>query len=109
VAQRHVHEHDLAHPARLRHERLGGGGRDQPVEQHERAVRDLLDGAGQIGLPHGAGPRPGAGDRMLAHRPAERGEPSADPAVVRVAAARPCRIVDVLRHDGVDLHHSARS
>jgi hypothetical protein len=109
VAQRHVHEHDLPQPPRLRHERVGGGGRDQAVEQHHGAVRDRPDGARQGGAPRLIGPRPGAGDRMLVHRPAERGEPPADTAVVGVAAARPRRIVDALGDDDVDLRHSGRS
>jgi hypothetical protein len=109
VAERHVHEHDLPQPARLRHERLGGGGRDQPVEQHHGAVRYPLHGAREGGVPRRSGPRPGAGHSVLAHRPAERGEPSADVAVVRVATARPPRVVDAVRDDGVDLRHSGRS
>ena len=56
-----------------------------------------------------AGPRPGAGDGVLVHRPAEGGEPSADSAVERVAAARPRCVVDALRDDDVDHRHSARS
>ena len=109
VAQRHVHEHDLPQPARVRHERLGGGGRDQPVEQHHGAVRDPPDGARERGVPRSAGPRPGAGHGMLVHRPAERAEPSADPAVVGVAATRPRGVVDALGDDDVELRHSARS
>ena len=94
VAQRHVHEHDLPQAARVRDERLGGGGRDQPVEQHHGAVRDPLEGARECRASrHG----------VLVHRPAERGEPFADPAVVRVAAARPRRVVDPLGDDEVDL------
>ena len=109
VAERHVHEHNLPQPARLRHERFGGGGRDQPVEQHHGAIRNPPDGAREGGVPRLAGPRPGAGHGVLVHRPAERGEPSADPAVVRVATARPRRVVDALRDDDVDLGHSGRS
>ena len=109
MAQRHVHEHDLPQPACVRHERFGGGGRDQPVEQHHGAVRDLLHGAREGGVPRRPGPRPGAGDRMLLHRPAERGELSADPAVVGVAAARLRGVVDALGDDDVDRRHSDRS
>ena len=97
VAERHVHEHDLPQPARVRNERLGGGGGDQPVEQHHGAVRDPLDRAREVA------------DGVLVHSPAERGEPLADAAVVRVAAARPRRVVDALRDDDVDLGHSGRS
>ena len=109
VAERHVHEHNLPQPARLRHERFGGGGRDQPVEKHHGAIRNPPDGAPERGVPRPAGPRPRAGHGVLVHRPAERGEPSADPAVVCVATARPRRVVDALRDDDVDLGHSARS
>ncbi len=109
VAQRHVHEHDLPQAARVRHERLGGGGRDQSVEQHDGAVGDPRDGARQGGVARRAGPRPGAGDRMLVHRPAQRGELTADPAVVGVAAARARRVVDAFGDDDVDLGHSGRS
>ena len=109
VAERHVHEHNLPQPVRLRHERLGGGGRDQPVEQHHGAIRNPPDGAREGSVPRLAGPRPGAGHGVLVHRPAERGEPSADVAVVGVATARPRRVVDALREDDVDLRHSGRS
>ena len=109
VAERHVHEHDLPQPARLRHEDLGRGRRDQAVEQDHGAVRDPADGARQRGRPRRPRPRPVAGDRVLVHRPAERGEPAAQPAVVDVAAARLRRIVDPLGDDDVDLGHSDRS
>jgi hypothetical protein len=46
---------------------------------------------------------------MLVHRPAERGELSADPAVVGVAAARARGVVDALGDDDVDVGHSGRS
>ena len=93
-------EHDLPQPARMRHERLGRGGGDQSVEQHHGAVRDPPDRARQGG---------GVAHGVLVHGPAERGEPVAHPAVVRVAAARPRRVVDAVRHDDVDLRHSDRS
>ena len=109
VSERHVHEHDLPQAARLRHERFGGGARDQPVQQHHGAIRDPPDGARQGGVRRFAGPRPGAGHGVFVHRPAERGESSADPAVVCVATARLRRVVDVLRDDDVDLGHSGRS
>jgi hypothetical protein len=109
VAERHVHQHDLAQPPRLRNEGLGGGGCDQAVEQHHGAGRNPPDGAREGGVRRVAGPRPGARDRVLAHRPAERGEFSADAPVVGVAAARPRRVVDALRDDDVDLVHSGRS
>jgi hypothetical protein len=109
VAQRHVHEHDLPQPVRLRHERLRGGRRDQPVEQDHRAVRDPPDGAREGGVARRAEPREGVGDRMLVHRPAELGEASADAAVVGVAAARAPGVVDALGDDDVDVRHSARS
>ena len=109
VAQRHVHEHDLPQPARVRHEHVGGGGRDQPVEQHRGAVRDPSGGTRERGEPRLPRPRPRAGHGVLAHRPAEHRQPPADAAVVRVAAARPRRVVDALGNDDVDLGHSGRS
>jgi hypothetical protein len=109
VAERHVHEHDESQPARLRHEDLGSGGRDQAVDQHHGAVRDPLDGAREGGVPRHGEVRERVGDRVLAHRPAEIAEAPADPAVVRIAAARLRRVVDALRDDGVDLGHSDRS
>ena len=69
----------------------------------------LGDGAREGGVPRLAGPRPGAGHAVLVHRPAERGEPSADLAVVGVATARPRRVVDAVRDDDVDRAHSDRS
>jgi hypothetical protein len=109
VAERHVHEHDPPQPARLWHEHLGRGGGDQPVEQRQGTVGDLPDGAGEGGVPGSVGPRPGAGHGVLVHRPAEGGEPGADPAVVGVAAARPRRVVEARGNDDVDLLHSGRS
>ena len=100
VAERHVHEHHLPQAARLRNEHLGGGGRDQAVEQHHGAVGDPVDGTREVTV---------AGHGVLVHRPAERGEPLADPAVVCVATARPRRVVDALGDDEVELGHSGRS
>ena len=87
-------------PARLRHERLGGGGGDQPIEQHHGAIRNPPNGAREGG---------GVAHGVLPHGPAQRGEPVADAAVVGVAAARPRRVVDALRDDDVHLGHSCRS
>jgi hypothetical protein len=109
VAERHVHEHDLPQPARMRHERFGGGGGDQPIEQHHGAIRNPPDGAREGGVPRLAGTRPGAGHDMLVDRPAESGEPLADPAVVGVATARPRRVVNALRDDDVHRGHRGRS
>ena len=109
VAQRHVHEHDQPQPARLRHQHLGGRRGDQPVEQHDGVVGDLLDDAGEGGARRRVGPRPGAGYGVLVHRPAERGEPAADLAVIDVASARPGRVVDAVRDDDVHRRHSGRS
>ena len=74
-----------------------------------RAVRRIPDGARQGGEPRPTGPRPSAGHGVLVHRPAERGEPPADPAIECVATAWPRRVVDVRRDDYVDLGHSGRS
>ena len=100
VAERHVHEHHLTQTARLRNEHLGGGGSDQAVEQHHGAVGDPVDGMREVAV---------AGHGVLVHRPAERDESLADPAVVRVAAARSRGVVDPLRDDDVQLIHSGRS
>jgi hypothetical protein len=99
MPERHVHEHDLSEPTGLRYERPGRSGRDQPVEQRHGAIRDPRDGVREVG---------GPGHRMLVHRPAAFGEPSADSAVVCVATARPRRVVDALGDDDVDLRHSGR-
>jgi hypothetical protein len=109
VAERHVNEHDLPQPARLGHERFGGGGGDQPVEQDHGAIGNPPDGACQSRVPGLAAPRPTTGHGVLMHRPAELGESSADSAVVCVATARPRRVVDALRDDEVDRAHSSRS
>ena len=97
VLERHVHEHDLPQPVRLGDEHVGRRRGDQPVEQHDRAVRQPLERAREI-----------AHDLHL-HRPAERGELVADPAVVGVAAARPRGVVDPLGDEDVDVGHSGRS
>jgi hypothetical protein len=99
VAERHVHEHDLPQPARLRHQ-FARRGRDQPVDQDDGPIGDRLHRARQRGRP---------GHRVFVHIPAERGKPIADPPVVCVPAARPSRIVDALRDDEVDVRHSVRS
>ena len=67
------------------------------------------DDAGEGGERRRVGSRPGAGHGVLVHRPAERGEPAADLAVVGVAAARPGRVVDAVGHDDVHRRHSGRS
>ena len=76
------------------------------TEALARVIADrLADGARAGELGDGGVVR----DGVLVDRPPERGEPVADPAVIRVAAARPRRVVDVVRDDDVDLGHSARS
>ena len=109
MAERHVHEHDQSQPARLRDQHLGGGRGDQPVEQHDGVVRDLLDDAGESRVGRRIGSRPAAGHGVLAHRPADRTERVADPPVVGVASARPGRIVDAVGDDDVHRRHSGRS
>ena len=96
IAQRHVHEHDQPQPARLRHQRLGGRRGDQSVEQHDGVVGDPPDDVGEGGARRRVGSRPAARHGVLVHRPADRGEPPADAAVIGVAAARPGRVVDAL-------------
>ena len=63
-AERHVHEHDLPQPARLRHEHRRGGGRDEPVEQHDGTVGDPPTRTRQSGC-SAAPARPGAGHGVL--------------------------------------------
>jgi hypothetical protein len=109
VAQRHVDEHHLAQPLRLRDELLGRRRRDQAVEQHHGSVRDPPQRLGEGGVPRGAGPGPRAGDAVLVDLPPERREPLADLTVVGVAAARARGIVDAREDDDVDLRHSGRS
>ena len=109
VAQRHVHEHHQPQPARLRHQHLRGRRGDQPVEQHDGAVGDPPDDAGEGGVRRSAGPRPGAGHGVDVHRPARVGELAAHPAVIGVASGRPGRIVDAIRHHNMHRRHSARS
>jgi hypothetical protein len=104
-----VHEHDLPQPARMRHERIGSGGRDQAVEQDDGAIGNPPNSAGEGGVARLVRPRPGAWHRVLVHRPAEGGEAAADPTVVRVAATRPRGVIDALRDDDVDRGHSDRS
>ena len=99
--QRHVHERDQPQPARLRHQHLRGRRGDQPVEQHHGAVGNPPDDAGERGVGGLVGPRPGAGHGVHAHRPADRCQAAADPAVVGVAAARPGRVVDAVGDDDV--------
>ena len=67
VTERHVHEHDQAQSASLRHEHLGGGRGDQPVEQHDGVVGDPLDDAGEGRERRRVGSRPAAGYGVLVH------------------------------------------
>ena len=110
VAERHVDEHDQPQPARLRHEHLGRRRRDQPVEQHDGAVRNPRQHAREGGE---APARRARSQKPLTacslDRPAERGEPAADMSVIDVAPARPGRVVDAVRQDGVHRRHSGRS
>ena len=90
-----------AQPARRRAPAPRGGRREQAVEQHDGAVRDPREHAGQGLRRRGVRPGPRAGHRVFAHQPAHRRELTADPAVVGVAAARRRRIVDPVRHHDV--------
>ena len=105
VAERHVHEHNLSQAAPCGTSVSGA----VDAISHHGAIRNPPDSAREGGVPRLAGLRPGAGQGVLVHHPAERGEASADPAVVCVTPARPRRIVDALRDDDVDLGHSGRS
>ena len=74
VAERHVDEHDLPEAARVRHERLGCGACDQPVEQHHGPVRDPPDGAreGGVGPPAPPARAPPSRARRAPGRPGGR-------------------------------------
>jgi 6-pyruvoyl-tetrahydropterin synthase len=100
VRERHVHEDDEPQPSGFGDDRLPGGRGDEAVEQHERAVREPRE--------HG-GERRVVRHLMGVHRPAARDETAAHAPVVRVAAARPGRIVDPLRDDEMHDSQSARS
>jgi len=109
ATQRHVHEDDQTQPSRLGHQHLRGRRGNQSVDQDDGAIGQLRHRPGEPG-PRGrvrSGPR--ARHRVLAHGPAEGGEPPADPAVVGIAAARLSRVIDAVRHDDVHCGHSARS
>ena len=82
---------------------FGAVGGDQPVDQHDGAVRYPADHAGASVLRRRVGPGPRSRHSVLAHAPAARSEPSADPAVVGVATAGPRRVIDAVRYDDVDL------
>ena len=64
VAERHVHEHDQPQPARRRHEHVRGRRGDEPVEQHDGAVGEVVDDAGKGGVRRR---RRGAASRRAPH------------------------------------------
>jgi hypothetical protein len=109
VAYGHVHQEGQPEPSRVRPEYVRDGRADQAVDEDDGIVWQRPQLAGEVGALGSAGPRPRTPDRVLAHRPARRGEAGADPAVVHIAAARVHRIVDVVRHDEVDDSHIVRS
>jgi len=109
VAERHVHEHDQAQPARDRGQHRGGGGGDESVDQHDRFVRHSLKDPGEGGERGGVRLRPVAGYRVLVHDPADRDEAAGDLAVVDVSSAGPGRVVDAVGNDDVDRRHRVRS
>ena len=94
-------EHHHPQPGRRGREHVRHGGRDQPVDQHEPAGRQRGEHPGQPGAVGVRRARPGARHGVLADRPAGGGQPVADPAVVRVAAAGRRRVVDVVGQDDV--------
>jgi hypothetical protein len=104
-----VNEHGQVQPARLGHEHLGRGRGDQPVEQDDGAVWDAAEGIAQGRERCGSRPGPAHAHGVLVHRPAERGELVADPAVIEVASTRPGGVVDAGGHDDVDRSHRGRS
>ena len=85
-------------------------GTNTTTEGLAQVVADRLADRAQAGaLGDGAREVAVAGHGVLLHGPAERGEPLADPAVVRVATARPRWVVDALGDDDVDVVHRDRS
>jgi hypothetical protein len=80
VAQRHVDEDDLPHPARVGNEHLGSGaGRSARRAAPRAPVRDPPRQRAPARYARRVGPRPGAGHRALVHHRAERGEPGGTP------------------------------
>ena len=79
------------------------------MEQHEGVIGDSLDRGRQACERCGVRPRPRPGHGVLVHRPAERAQSPTVPPVIRVAAARPGRIVDAVRNDDMHRAHNGRS
>ena len=100
-----MHQDDKPQPGGLRHQDGSGGGRDQPVEQDEPAVRYGCDRPCQPGQGGGIGLGPRAGHDELRHVPARGDEFVADPPVIPVAAARPGLVVDAVGDHDVDGRH----
>src|SRR6476659_1866466 len=83
---------------------------DQPVDEHDVAVRYGLEEPTQSGQGRVVGMRPLPDDLVLANRPPPRSQAGAYAQVVDVAAARPRRVADPGGHDDVDpVAHGARS
>ena len=93
-------QHD-PQPRTRRHQHLREPGREQPVDEHDRPVRDPVEGPLQAAPPDIRRPRPPAVDLADLDLPAEVPQGGADPSVVGVAAARPPRVVDAPRHQDV--------
>ncbi|MCL1870915.1 MAG: hypothetical protein FWF90_10950 [Promicromonosporaceae bacterium] len=98
--QRQVHEHGEAQPVGVQEHGVGRSGADQAVDDHEPAVRDVVERGRERD-------RPGHGEHP--HRPAEAAQLLAQPTVVDVAAAGSLGVVERVRDDDVDRSHSARS
>ena len=109
LAERHVQQHHHAQPRGRGDQHVGGRRGDQPVDQDDRAGGQSGEDPGQRRTRRRVRRRPRPGDRVLVHRPPGAGQPVADAPVVGVAPARPVRVVDAVRHDGVHGPHSARS
>ena len=109
LPQRHVHENHQTQPLVVGLEDFGDARGNESVEEYDGRVRYPRQQIRQRGARRRIRGGPGACHWVLVHEPTERGKSVAHPAVVGVAAARPERIVDVVRDDHVHRAHSGRS
>lgn len=101
VAERQVHQDDQAQPVGLGDDDLRDPAGDETVEEDDRAVGQVGEGAGEFRAGRDAGAGPFAGDGVPVDLPAEAGQVQAEAPVVGVAAARRRRVVDTAGHDEV--------
>ena len=109
VGQRQVDQHGDGKPPGGRDDHFGHPAGDQAVDQHGRARGQRAEQPGQHRAGFRIGARPVAADGDLVHLLALRGQVVAEPAVVDVAAAWRCHVVDVTGQHHVESVHSARS